>query len=90
MSMSDMFDRYTHRRIKNTPEVVVDICAGDHSIAKYYLRKYPSCQVLSYDIIEEEQALRTVPAHLRHRITYIQMNMTHLTELDIARHIRTA
>ena len=83
-----MFDKYQHKSISNIPELVIDICAGDHSPAKYYLRKYPNCRVLSFDIKSEYEALRTVPEHLQDRIRFVSTDVTHLTELDIARHIR--
>ena len=83
-----MFDKYQHKSISNIPELVIDICAGDHSLAKYYLRKYPNCRVLSFDIKSEYEALRTVPEHLQDRIRFVSTDVTHLTELDIARHIR--
>lgn len=88
--VAHMFDKFSHVRMQTVPKLVVDICAGDHSVAKYYLRKYTDCVVLSLDIKPKEEALRTVPKHLHSRISYIQMNVQHLTDLDLAREVRKA
>ena len=85
-----MFDRYNHKRLHNTPEIVIDICAGDHSLAKYYLRKYPNCTVISYDIRDRDDALKTVPNHLHPRIHFISTDVSSITEIDIARDVRQA
>ena len=83
-----MFDKSAHPRISTLPELVIDICAGDHSLAKYYLRKYPNCKVISFDIKSEEEALKTVPQHIRHRIRFVSIDVSTMTELDLAKHIR--
>lgn len=57
-------------------------------MAKYYLRKYPNCRVLSFDRISENEALRTIEPNLRHRIHFVQMNVQRLTDYDIDNHIK--
>ena len=57
-------------------------------MAKYYLRKYPNCRVLSFDRISEDEALKTVEPHLRHRIHFVSMNVQHLTDYVIDSHIK--
>ena len=59
------------QRFRSRPKIIIDIYAGDHSIAKYYLRKDQRAKVLSIDIRDKEDALRTVPKHLWSRIHYV-------------------
>ena len=67
------------RRFRSKPKYVIDLFAGDHSLAKYYLRNDPRCRVLCVDIRSKEDSLRTVPKHLWNRIVYIQYNIKNLT-----------
>ena len=45
-----MFDKYSHARVFATPKLVIDIYAGDMSMAKYYLKRYQDCIAICYDI----------------------------------------
>ena len=65
--------------MRKISKVFADLCAGDHSVAHYALRKDPNCVVVSADRIEKEEALRTIPKHLHHRIAYFQMDVIGLT-----------
>ena len=88
--MSDMLSKSSHVSLMATPKIVVDIYAGDLSLAKYYLRKYPQCVAICIDIKEEEEALHTVPKHLHSRIHYVRINVKFLTIQDIEAAVRRA
>ena len=47
--VSDMLNKSSHVSLITTPKIVVDIYAGDLSLAKYYLRKYPQCVAICID-----------------------------------------
>ena len=73
---------------------VVDICSGQQSLARFLLMVDAGAEVLSIDIISREEALAEVPAHLRHRIHHVQLDLSHqplsislLQEL-VKRHLR--
>ncbi len=65
---------YRRKRLK-----VVDICSGQQSLAKFILLLDPTAEVLSLDIIGYRQALSELPAHLHHRVKYVEFNVAHLT-----------
>ena len=58
---------------------IVDICSGQNSAAKYFLRTHPRCKVLSIDIEHEEVCFSTMPKHLLSRLTHVQMDVKNLT-----------
>ena len=61
------------------PKYVLDICSGYQSLAKYYLREFPRCKVISIDIMDEEHALATLTAVERERVSYHKFDVTNLT-----------
>jgi len=86
--IAQMFDKYSHARTFATPKIVVDIYAGDLSLAKYYLKRYTDCIAICYDMKKEEEAMKTVPKYMRSRIYYVEQNVCHITIQDIEREIR--
>ena len=38
------------RRFRSKPKYIIDIFAGDNSLAKYYLRNDPRCKIMCIDI----------------------------------------
>ena len=88
--LTQMFDKYSHARTFATPKIVIDIYAGDLSLAKYYLKRYTDCIAICYDCKKEEEAMRTVPRYMRPRVYYVEQNVCHLTIQDIEREIRKA
>ena len=78
------------RRYRSKPKILIDICAGDHSMAKYYLRRDPKCRMISIDIIPKKQALRTIPKHMWGRIVYFEFNVKQLTEQQLALFVQQA
>ena len=70
----------TIQRFRTRPKVIIDLFAGDLSIAKYYLQKYQNCRVLAVDRRSKDEALETVPKHLWSRILYQQYDIRDLTE----------
>ena len=61
------------------PKYVLDICSGYQSLAKYYLREFPRCKVISIDLMDEEHALATLTAVERERVSYHKFDVTNLT-----------
>ena len=61
------------------PQYVLDICSGFQSLAKYYLREFPRCKVISIDIMDEEEALATLTAVERLRVSYHNFDVSNLT-----------
>ena len=70
----------TIQRFRTRPKIIIDLFAGDLSIAKYYLQKYQNCRVLAIDTRTEDEALQTVPKHLWSRILYKKYDVRDLTE----------
>ena len=60
------------------PQYVLDICSGFQSLAKYYLREFPRCKVTSIDIMDEEDALATLTAVERLRVSYHNFDVSDL------------
>ena len=79
-----------YRRFRSKPKYIIDLFAGDHSLAKYYLRQDPRCRILCIDIRDKDDSLRTVPKHLWSRIVYIQFNIKHITYLQVQEWVRKA
>ena len=52
------------------PKYVLDICSGYQSLAKYYLREFPRCKVISIDIMDKDDALVTLAAVEQERVSY--------------------
>ena len=58
---------------------VLDICSGFQSLAQYYLREFPRCKVVSINIMDEEDALATLTAVERLRVSYHNFDVSNLT-----------
>ena len=61
------------------PHYALDICSGFQPLAKYYLREFPRCKVISIDIMDEEEALATLTAVERLRVSYHNFDVSNLT-----------
>ena len=86
--LTSMFDRYSHARVFATPKIVIDIYAGDMSMAKYYLKRYQDCIAICYDVKSRRDALDTVPRYLHPRIVYVERNVCNMSTIDIEREVR--
>ena len=67
------------RRLFTKPKIIIDICCGSNSLAKYYLAKYPDAKVISIDIMPEKQSTETVPTHFRSRLLYENFDIKNFT-----------
>ena len=74
---------YKRKRIK-----AVDVCSGQQSLAKFLLLLDPTAEILSLDIISYRRALSELPAHLHHRVKYVQYDVSSLTFSELQRLVR--
>ena len=61
------------------PKYVLDICSGFQSLAKYYLRAFPRCRVISIDIMKMDEALATLTKEEQSRVSYHKRDVSGLT-----------
>ena len=61
------------------PRYVLDICSGFQSLAKYYLRAFPRCKVISIDILKRKEALATLTKEEQKRVSYHKKDVSGLT-----------
>ena len=63
------------KRRRTRRRKVVDVCSGSQSLAKYVLLLDAGAEILSIDIIDKRAALAELPAHLHHRVHFVQLNL---------------
>ena len=65
---------------------VIDVCAGTSSALRYHLSQDEHAQVLAIDILPFEKVIAHIPAHQRHRFSYVRMSMDAL-DMQVMRKI---